>query len=65
MVVHAHSIGSYDLQDGFTLTNQIAPLYERYLHYYYRCGDSIFTPFDAGEGAAPSEGTSRADKGRL
>ena len=44
VVVHAHSIGSYDLKDGFTLTNQIAPLYERYLHYYYSCGDSIFTP---------------------
>jgi len=44
VVVHAHSIGSYDLKDGFILTNQIAPLYERYLHYYYRCADSIFTP---------------------
>jgi len=44
VVVHAHSIGGYDLKDGFTFTNQIAPLYERYLHYYYRCGDSIFTP---------------------
>ncbi|MEA1871703.1 MAG: glycosyltransferase family 4 protein [Candidatus Bipolaricaulota bacterium] len=44
VVVHAHSIGSYDLKDGFTLTNLIAPLYERYLHYYYRCADSIFTP---------------------
>jgi 1,2-diacylglycerol-3-alpha-glucose alpha-1,2-glucosyltransferase len=44
VVVHAHSIGGYDLKDGFTFANQIAPLYERYLHYYYRCGDSIFTP---------------------
>jgi 1,2-diacylglycerol-3-alpha-glucose alpha-1,2-glucosyltransferase len=44
VVVHAHSIGSYDLKDGFIFTNQIAPLYERYLHYYYSCGDSIFTP---------------------
>jgi 1,2-diacylglycerol-3-alpha-glucose alpha-1,2-glucosyltransferase len=44
VVVHAHSIGSYDLKDSFTLTNLIAPWYERCLHYFYRCGDYIFTP---------------------
>ena len=44
VVVHAHSTGSYDLKDGFTLTNMLAPLYERYLHYYYNCAHSIFTP---------------------
>jgi len=44
VVVHAHSIGAYDLKDGFVLSSLIAPLYERYLHYYYRCGDAIFTP---------------------
>jgi len=44
VVVHAHSIGSYDLRDSFTLTNLIAPLYERYLHYFYRCGDCVLTP---------------------
>ena len=44
VVVHAHSIGSYDLKSGFIMTDQIAPFYERYLHYYYRGADSIFTP---------------------
>jgi glycosyltransferase involved in cell wall biosynthesis len=44
VVVHAHSIGSYDLKSGFIMTDQIAPFYERYLHHYYRGADSIFTP---------------------
>lgn len=44
VIVHAHSVGSYDIKDSFILANLIAPLYERYLHYYYRCGDAIFTP---------------------
>jgi len=44
VVVHAHSIGSYDLRDSFTLTNLIAPWYERFLHHFYRYGDYIFTP---------------------
>ncbi|MCR4404318.1 MAG: glycosyltransferase family 4 protein [Candidatus Acetothermia bacterium] len=44
VVVHAHSIGSYDLRGSFTLTNWIAPLYERLLHYFYSQGDAIFTP---------------------
>jgi 1,2-diacylglycerol-3-alpha-glucose alpha-1,2-glucosyltransferase len=44
VVVHAHSVGSYDLKDGFVLTTQIAPLYERYLHHYYRGADCLFTP---------------------
>jgi 1,2-diacylglycerol-3-alpha-glucose alpha-1,2-glucosyltransferase len=44
VVVHAHSIGGYDLRDSFTLTNLVAPLYERLLHYFYSRGDVIFTP---------------------
>lgn len=44
VVIHAHSIGSYDLRDSFTLTNLIAPLYERLLHAFYAQGDVIFTP---------------------
>ncbi len=44
VIIHAHSIGSHDLRDSFTLTNLVAPLYERCLHYFYRCGDCIFTP---------------------
>ncbi len=44
VVIHAHSIGSYDLRDSFTLTNLIAPLYERLLHTFYSKGDAIFTP---------------------
>ncbi|MGQ9477946.1 MAG: glycosyltransferase family 4 protein [Candidatus Bipolaricaulia bacterium] len=44
VVIHAHSIGSYDLRDSFTLTNLIAPLYERLLHAFYSKGDAIFTP---------------------
>mgnify|MGYP005838150751 CR=1 FL=1 len=44
VVVHAHSIGGYDLRGSFTLTDLIAPLYERLLHYFYSQGDAIFTP---------------------
>ncbi|HIC96302.1 TPA: glycosyltransferase [Candidatus Bipolaricaulota bacterium] len=44
VVIHAHSIGSYDLRNSFTLTNLIAPLYERLLHYFYSQSDAIFTP---------------------
>lgn len=44
VVVHAHSIGSYDLKDSFTLTNFIAPWYERLLRRFYQQGDCVFTP---------------------
>jgi len=44
VVVHAHSVGAYDLRDSFTLVNIIAPFYDRYLRYFYGQGDYIFTP---------------------
>jgi 1,2-diacylglycerol-3-alpha-glucose alpha-1,2-glucosyltransferase len=43
VVVHAHSIGAHDFQNSFTLVNPISPLYEWYLHYFYRQSDCIFT----------------------
>jgi 1,2-diacylglycerol-3-alpha-glucose alpha-1,2-glucosyltransferase len=44
VIVHAHSIGGYDLRNSFTLSNAFAPLYERYLKYFYDLSDCIFTP---------------------
>ena len=44
VIVHAHSIGSYDLKNSFTLSNALAPLYDRYLKYFYDLSDCIFTP---------------------
>ncbi|MBI1741644.1 glycosyltransferase family 4 protein [Candidatus Acetothermia bacterium] len=43
VVVHAHSIGAHDFQNSFTLVNPISPLYEMYLHFFYRQSDCIFT----------------------
>ncbi len=43
VVVHAHSIGAHDFADSFTLFNSIAPLYEKYLYYFYESSDAIFT----------------------
>lgn len=43
VVVHAHSIGAHDFEDSFTLFNSIAPLYEKYLYYFYELSDAIFT----------------------
>ncbi len=44
VIVHAHSVGGYDLRNSFTLSNTLAPLYERYLRYFYDLSDCIFTP---------------------
>jgi len=44
VIVHAHSVGGYDLRNSFTLSNAIVPLYERYLKYFYDLSDCIFTP---------------------
>ncbi len=44
VITHAHSVGAYDLKDSFTLSNTLAPLYEKYLHYFYERSDAIFTP---------------------
>ncbi len=43
VIVHAHSIGAHDFQNSFTLVNPISPLYEWYLHHFYRQSDCIFT----------------------
>ncbi|MCX8103130.1 MAG: glycosyltransferase family 4 protein [Candidatus Bipolaricaulota bacterium] len=43
VVVHAHSMGAHDFEDSFTLFNSIAPLYEKYLYYFYQSSDAIFT----------------------
>jgi 1,2-diacylglycerol-3-alpha-glucose alpha-1,2-glucosyltransferase len=43
VVIHAHSIGAHDFQNSFTLVNPISPLYEWYLHWFYRQSDCIFT----------------------
>lgn len=44
VIAHAHSIGIYDFKDSFTLSNTFAPLYEKYLNYFYELSDAIFTP---------------------
>lgn len=44
VIAHAHSIGAYDFKDSFTLSNTFAPLYEKYLNYFYEKSDAIFTP---------------------
>ncbi|MBI1730652.1 glycosyltransferase family 4 protein [Candidatus Acetothermia bacterium] len=44
VVVHAHSVGAHDFRDSFTLSNWIAPVYERYLSFVYAQADAIFTP---------------------
>jgi 1,2-diacylglycerol-3-alpha-glucose alpha-1,2-glucosyltransferase len=43
VVVHAHSMGAHDFEDSFTLFNSIAPLYEKYLYYFYESSDALFT----------------------
>jgi len=42
-VCHAHSFGSHDFRDSFTLSNAVAPLYERYLRYLYSQADMVMT----------------------
>ncbi len=44
VVVHAHSVGAHDFRDSFTLSNWLAPLYEKYIGFVYAQGDAIFTP---------------------
>lgn len=44
VVAHAHSVGAYDLRDSFTLSNAIAPLYERYVTFVYNQADAVLTP---------------------
>lgn len=44
VVAHAHSMGSHDFRNSFTLSNVIAPWYERYLRFFYQLSDCIVTP---------------------
>ena len=44
VIVHAHSVGRYDLKNSFIFANLIAPFYEYYLHSYYQRADTLFTP---------------------
>lgn len=43
VVCHAHSVGAHDLRDSFTLSNTVAPLYDRYLRFYYNQADLVLT----------------------
>jgi 1,2-diacylglycerol-3-alpha-glucose alpha-1,2-glucosyltransferase len=44
VVVHAHSVGAHDFRDSYTMSNLIAPLYEKYLTFFYEQSDAVFTP---------------------
>jgi len=44
VIVHAHSVGAHDFRDSFTLSNLVAPVYERYLTFVYEQADAVFTP---------------------
>ncbi len=59
VIAHAHSIGAYDFKDSFTLSNTFAPLYERYLHYFYELSDAIFTPSQHAKALLEAQGLSR------
>jgi len=56
VIVHAHSLGAYDFQNSFTLSNLIAPWYERYLNFFYRQADHIFTPSEYAKGILEARG---------
>jgi len=43
VVCHAHSFGAHDFRDSFTLSNTVAPLYDRYLRYLYNQADMVIT----------------------
>ncbi len=44
VVVHAHSVGAHDFRDSYTMSNLLAPLYEKYLTFFYEQSDAVFTP---------------------
>jgi 1,2-diacylglycerol-3-alpha-glucose alpha-1,2-glucosyltransferase len=44
VVAHAHSVGAFDMLDSFTFSNRVAPLYDRYLRWFYSQADCVFTP---------------------
>ncbi len=59
VVVHAHSIGAHDFADSFTLFTSIAPLYEKYLYYFYESSDAIFTCSQYAREQLQSQGITR------
>lgn len=56
VIAHAHSVGAYDLKNSFTLSNTLAPLYERYLQYFYEQSDAIFTPSEHAQRLLEAQG---------
>ena len=44
VVAHAHSVGAFDMWNSFTLSNAVAPLYDRYVRWFYSQADCVFTP---------------------
>ncbi len=59
VIAHAHSIGAYDFKDSFTLSNAFAPLYERYLNYFYELSDAIFTPSEHAKRLLQAQGITK------
>lgn len=47
VIIHAHSIGAYDVRNSFTFANQAAPLFDRFLRGFYSQADYIFTPSES------------------
>ena len=44
VVAHAHSVGAFDMWNSFTLSNAVAPLYDRYVRWFYAQADCVVTP---------------------
>ena len=44
VVAHAHSVGAFDMWNSFTLSNVVAPLYDRYVRWFYAQADCVVTP---------------------
>lgn len=59
VIAHAHSIGTYDFKDSFTLSNTFAPLYEKYLTYFYELSDAVVTPSEHARKLLRAQGISR------
>ncbi len=59
VIAHAHSIGAYDFKDSFTLSNTFAPLYEKYLNYFYEMSDAICTPSEHAKRLLQAQGITK------
>jgi len=59
VVVHAHSVGSYDIRNNLTFANQFAPVYEHWLRFFYSQADYIFTPSRRARELLQSQGLER------